>query len=253
MWLNFVGLMQGMLNSNRSLSTVPNHTITPLNVQPPMDSQFSNDENPTYFQQIIEDSMYALPSETRSSPSGSHLTNFQPSGAVKSHHSKRRRTGLRGQWTNDALAEAIAAVKQGVMNMRQAARFYNIPPSSLSDHLKGKITKRKYGPQGVLSESEEKLVVEWLLQKQEEGEAVSIRQLKLKVAEITKTRQTPFTKGIPGPTWWKLFKARHPDLSICSSEVRDNASFNSCGFNNSLNQKLKTYSLIGFISNIHIW
>jgi len=217
-----IGVTEGMLNSNRSLSTVPNHTITPLNVQPPMDSQFSNDENPTYFQQIIEDSMYALPSETRSSPSGSHLTNFQPSGAVKSHHSKRRRTGLRGQWTNDALAEAIAAVKQGVMNMRQAARFYNIPPSSLSDHLKGKITKRKYGPQGVLSESEEKLVVEWLLQKQEEGEAVSIRQLKLKVAEITKTRQTPFTKGIPGPTWWKLFKARHPDLSICSSEGRSN-------------------------------
>jgi hypothetical protein len=114
------------------------------------------------------------------------------------------------------------------MNMRQAARFYNIPPSSLSDHLKGKITKRKYGPQGVLSDSEEKLVVEWLLQKQEEGEAVSIRQLKLKVAEITKTRQTPFTKGIPGPTWWKLFKARHPDLSICSSEGRSNPKLYIC-------------------------
>ncbi|CAM6011913.1 unnamed protein product [Sphagnum balticum] len=182
-----IGVTEGMLNSNRSLSTVPNHIITPLNVQPPMDSQVSNDENPTYFQQSIEDPTYALPSETHSSPN-----------------------------------EAIAAVKQGVMNMRQAARFYNIPPSSLSDHLKGKITKRKYGPQGVLSDSEEKLVVEWLLQKQEEGEAVSIRQLKLKVAEITKTRQTPFTKGIPGPTWWKLFKARHPDLSICSSEGRSN-------------------------------
>ncbi|CAK9198581.1 unnamed protein product [Sphagnum troendelagicum] len=217
-----IGVTEGMLNSNCSLSTVPNHTTTPLNVQPPMDSQFSNDENPTYFQQSMEDPTYALPSETCSSPNGSHLTNFQPSGAVKSQHSKRRRTGQRGQWTNDALAEAIAAVKQGVMNMRQSARFYNIPPSSLSDHLKGKITKRKYGPQGVLSDSEEKLVVEWLLQKQEEGEAVSIRQLKLKVAEITKTRQTPFTKGIPGPTWWKLFKARHPDLSICSSEGRSN-------------------------------
>jgi hypothetical protein len=47
----------------------------------------------------------------------------------------------------------------------------------------------------------------------------------LKVAEITQTRQTPFTKGIPGPTWWKLFKARHPDLSICSSEVRHTESF----------------------------
>ncbi|CAK9861575.1 unnamed protein product [Sphagnum jensenii] len=222
-----IGVTEGILNSNCSLSTVPNHTTTPLNVQPPMDSQFSNDENPNYFQQSIEDPTYALPSETCSSPNGSHLTNFQPSGAVKSQHSKRR-TGQRGQWTNDALAEAIAAVKQGVMNMRQSARFYNIPPSSLSDHLKGKITKRKYGPQGVLSDSEEKLVVEWLLQKQEEGVAVSIRQLKLKVAEITKTRQTPFTKGIPGPTWWKLFKARHPDLSICSSEGRSNPKLYIC-------------------------
>jgi hypothetical protein len=42
----------------------------------------------------------------------------------------------------------------------------------------------------------------------------------MKVAEVTRGRPTPFTKGIPGSSWLRLFKNRHPDLRIGMPEVR---------------------------------
>jgi hypothetical protein len=138
---------------------------------------------------------------------------------------KRRKITLRGQWTNDTLQEAISAVRHGAMTLRQAGRHYNIPPSSLSDHMTGRITKRKYGPQGVLSVEEEASIVNWVRQTLADGWPVGIKQLKMKVAEVTKGRPTPFTKGIPGSSWLRLFKNRHPDLMIGMPEVRQNKSY----------------------------
>jgi hypothetical protein len=151
-------------------------------------------------------------------PNDEQPMDSEPSAHTNVQVGKRKGMTKTGQWTSDSLAKAIMAVKRGIMGLRQAARAHNIPPSSLYDHLTGKIKKRKRG-QGVLSQEEEALVVEWILKTQEEGHSVTIQQLKLKVAEITQSRPTPFTKGIPGPTWWKLFKARHPDLMIVP-EVR---------------------------------
>ena len=34
------------------------------------------------------------------------------------------------------------------------------------------------------------------------------------MAEITQDRDTPFTKGIPGPGWVKWFKIRNPTLTL---------------------------------------
>jgi hypothetical protein len=145
---------------------------------------------------------------------------LQPSEAKKLPLTKRRKITVRGQWTNDTLEEAISAVRSGAMTLRQAGRHYNIPPSSLSDHMTGRITKRKYGPQGVLSQEEEASVVEWVRETLADGWPVGIKQLKMKVAEVTKGRPTPFTKGIPGSSWLRLFKNRHPDLRIGMPEVR---------------------------------
>jgi hypothetical protein len=154
------------------------------------------------------------------------LGELEPSEeATKLPVTKRRKITLRGQWTNDTLQEAISAVRRGAMTLRQAGRHYNIPPSSLSDHMTGRITKRKYGPQGVLSVEEEASIVNWVRQTLADGWPVGIKQLKMKVAEVTKGRSTPFTKGIPGSSWLRLFKNRHPDLMIGMLEVRQNKSY----------------------------
>jgi hypothetical protein len=43
---------------------------------------------------------------------------------------------------------------------------------------------------------------------------LSPTELKLKVVEITQQRETPFTNGIPGTSWLKLFKRRHPEFTL---------------------------------------
>jgi hypothetical protein len=140
----------------------------------------------------------------------------QPSVTPKLRVSKRRKMTGSGQRTSDSLEEAIGVVRSGGMSLDQAAEFYNIPASSLLDHMTGRITKRKYGPQEVLSEEEEASVVEWVLKMREDGQSVSIELLKSKLAEVTQSRPTPFT----GDSWWNLFIHRHPDLSIGVTEVR---------------------------------
>jgi hypothetical protein len=151
----------------------------------------------------------------------SQPTDSQPSATTHLQVPRRKRSIERGQWTSDALEKAIVAVNGGYMSMRRAARIHNIPPSSLSDHMKGKVGKRKPGLQETLSAEEEDSIVQWALKMQEEGETLTIQQLKLKVAEMTKARgTTAFASHVPGAAWWKLFRARHPELAIERTEVR---------------------------------
>ena len=44
------------------------------------------------------------------------------------------------------------------------------------------------------------------------GHPLNPSQLKLKVAEITQERVTPFKNGIPGESWLKWFKNKHPQF-----------------------------------------
>ena len=47
-----------------------------------------------------------------------------------------------GNWTNAALQKAMDAVTDHGMKVKAAARAFDIPPSSLRDHLYGKTTSR---------------------------------------------------------------------------------------------------------------
>jgi hypothetical protein len=48
------------------------------------------------------------------------------------------------------------------MKVRTAARTFGIPPTSLRDHLYGKVVGRKRGSQTVLKEKEETKLVKYL-------------------------------------------------------------------------------------------
>ena len=50
---------------------------------------------------------------------------------------------------------------------------------------------------------------------------LNITELKTKVAELTQTRWTPFTNGIPGKSWIKWFRNRHLDLVLRVPEGLD--------------------------------
>ena len=49
------------------------------------------------------------------------------------------------------------------MSMRAAASQYNIPKSTLHDHVVGNCTTNKAGPSPVLTEEEEEALVDWIV------------------------------------------------------------------------------------------
>ncbi len=55
-------------------------------------------------------------------------------------------TTRRGMWTYEALELAMDVVENGTYSLQKASRAWNIPTSSISDHLNGKPISRKMGP-----------------------------------------------------------------------------------------------------------
>jgi hypothetical protein len=67
-----------------------------------------------------------------------------------------------GNWTNATLKQAMDAVTDQGMKVRAAARTFGIPPTSLRDHLYGKVVGRKRGSKPVLKEEEEEKLLKYL-------------------------------------------------------------------------------------------
>jgi len=45
---------------------------------------------------------------------------------------------VRGKWSTQALEEAMDAIEKGITSLRMTNRHYNIPLTSMSNHLYGK-------------------------------------------------------------------------------------------------------------------
>jgi hypothetical protein len=108
--------------------------------------------------------------------------------------------------------------------LREVARHFNIPPSSLSDHAYGKTMGRKRGRAGVLNEEEEGLLVQFILDMATLRYPLTLGQLKLKVATMVQDRPNPFTNGIPSKNWVYWFYRRHLHLVLYSSQGLEIAS-----------------------------
>jgi len=63
-------------------------------------------------------------------------------------------------------------------SLRKASRHWNIPHTSLSYHLYGKIRFRKLGPRGVLIVEEDQVVIAWVLSMQKVGLLLAYNGLK---------------------------------------------------------------------------
>lgn len=146
------------------------------------------------------------PSHARPGPS----MDFGGTSTQRAPAQRRRRTGL---WTDGQLQAAIAAIDSGA-KLKAVARDYSIPASSLRDHIYGKTLKRKKGRQGVLSVEEDEQLVKYLFDMQERAHPLSITDVRMKVAELTQDRWTPFKNGVPGAGWLRWFRRRHPELTL---------------------------------------
>ena len=112
------------------------------------------------------------------------------------------------------MSAAIASVERGA-KIKAVARNFDVPASTLVDHVNGRIlqTRKKRTPT-VLTHSEEKALEEYILKMQEYAYPFSMDQLRLKVAKMVQERVNPFCDGILGNRWIKWFKKRHPNLTL---------------------------------------
>jgi hypothetical protein len=122
-----------------------------------------------------------------------------------------------GKWGDVALKSTMVALEAG-RQVKTIARYFDIPPSSLSDHLYGRTLGRKRGPPIVLYKDEENALTTYMGKVQDYGHLLTMQQLCLKVATITQEKVTPFHEGILRRSWVRWFKLKHPDLTLRSSQ-----------------------------------
>jgi len=68
---------------------------------------------------------------------------------------------------------------------------------------------------------EEKKVVDYIMGMANYGHPININMLKVKVAEATQLRMTPFREGIPGQGWLRWFRKRHPEITLRMAQGLD--------------------------------
>ena len=118
-----------------------------------------------------------------------------------------------GNWTNAQLKAALDAITDDGMKVREASRTFGILPLSSRDHFYGRVQGRKRGAKTILKDDEEKTLLEYLFKMQNLGHPLIPGQLRLKVAQATQTRETPWSATwVPGKSWLRSFKQRHPEL-----------------------------------------
>ena len=83
------------------------------------------------------------------------------------------------------------AVTDHGMKVKAVVRAFDIPASSLRDHLYGKTTSRQRGNLPTLKPDEEKKLVDYIFKMQDLGHPLTPAELHLKVVLATQTRETP--------------------------------------------------------------
>ena len=87
-----------------------------------------------------------------------------------------------------------------------------------NEQSKGSLCRQKkikeIRAQGVLTPAKEEELEHYLQEMVRVSCPLNITQLIAKVVELTQTRWTPFTNGIPEKSWIKWFKNRHHDLVL---------------------------------------
>ena len=125
----------------------------------------------------------------------------------------------RNQWSKESMAAALQDVRGG-MSVREAAKLYNLPFETLR-RVVGKVDLEcRSGPPTVLTEHEEDELASYCVKMSDMGFGLSrtdVMAVAFKVAEAS-GRKHHFRDGAAGRAWFNGFRARHPRLTLCSSQ-----------------------------------
>ena len=174
----------------------------------------------------------------------------KPTKSIRKKNVGKRRV----KWTNDDLVAALVCYDVGY-KLGECCTTFNIPKSSLRDHLSGKTKFRKIGAKTILTKKEERLIIEYMDEMVEIGQSLTSHMLKLKVAKICQGRLTSFKDGILGNNWLYWFRQRHlhlvmrvpQGLEIARAKAMNPTTVH--GFHSNLLQLYNKYAYNAF----HIW
>lgn len=113
------------------------------------------------------------------------------------------------------MQKAVEEVKKG-KSMRSASCAYKVPYATLQSRVRGTYSLDvKPGPDSIMSNKEEKQLVDWIFNLSKCGFPITKEHLLDTVQRIVvkAKRSTPFTNGRPGRHWYESFLKRHPELS----------------------------------------
>lgn len=128
-----------------------------------------------------------------------------------------RSKGLRGQWSQEQLENAIESVTSG-MSVKKASETHNIPRRTLRNHIKSGSKKKSTGRKTTLTDNEEKELVERIIRFCDIGFPLTRKMIQAYVYEyaIQNNLENQFskTRQMAGRVWMDSFLKRHPEISI---------------------------------------
>lgn len=115
----------------------------------------------------------------------------------------------RKKWTEEAMERALIEVKSGRCTVRQAAKEFAVPKSSLGDRVSGRVTPGcRSGPPQLITSADEELLVEFSSYMSKHGFPLSKQQLVSFASSIYKRQHPRVAFSKLGQTWWLNFRKR---------------------------------------------
>lgn len=144
---------------------------------------------------------------------------------VRGRAAKQKRSFFK--YSEEKLILALHEIRENNLKVREASRLYDVPRSTIQDHLKGKVPKisRKTGPEPLLTNAVETKIIEWVLNMAKCGFPIKKCDLIDTVECIIKDfkKQHLFKNGRPGERWYANFLRRHPEISLREAETINKA------------------------------
>jgi len=109
---------------------------------------------------------------------------------------------------------AIQAVKDGRCKIKEAAREYDVPRTTLQDHLSGRVVHGiKLGPKPYLTKAEESKLAEFLEVTSSVGYGKTRKEV-MGIAEATAQEKGLLRKNKISQGWFRRFIERQPHLAL---------------------------------------
>lgn len=107
------------------------------------------------------------------------------------------------------MERALIEVKSGRCTVRQAAKEFGVPKSSLGDRVSGRVTPgSRSGPAQLITSADEEVLVEFSLYMSKHGFPLTKQQLVSFASSIYKRQHRRVAFSKLGQTWWLNFRKR---------------------------------------------